>query len=184
MKNVVLAGITFLLIGLPAMAQEIHIDYDRWARFTTFKTFAWHPTEETSLVEVSDLMHERIKNAIITQLSSGRLTQVEEDPDLYVTYHASAREAMRLDTAYWGYGFPSSWYWDPYWGGMGMTTTTASTYTEGILIVDIWDAREETLVWRGSAIATVSANPEKNAKKIDKAVKKLAKKWEKMKPGF
>ena len=65
-----------------------------------------------------------------------------------------------------------------------MTTTTASTYTEGILIVDIWDAREETLVWRGSAIATVSANPEKNAKKIDKAVKKLAKKWEKMKPGF
>jgi hypothetical protein len=40
------------------------------------------------------------------------------------------------------------------------------------------------MVWRGSAIATVSENPEKNVKKVEKAVKKLAKKWQKMKPGF
>jgi hypothetical protein len=177
-------SMTLLLLTAPAVAQEIHIDYDRWARFTTFKTFAWYPTDETSLLGVSDMMHEHIKNAIITQLSSGRLKQVDEDPDLYVTYHTSAREAMRLDTTYWGYGFPSSWYWDPYWGGMGMTTTTAHTYTEGILIVDIWNAREETLVWRGSAIAAVSPDPAKNRKKVDKAIKKLAKKWENMKPGF
>lgn len=177
-------GALLLLVTVPTVAQEIHIDYDRWARFTTFKTFAWYPTEETSLLGVSDMMHEHIKNAIITQLASGRLTQVEEDPDLYVTYHVSAREAMRLDTTYWGYGFPSSWYWDPYWGGGGMATTTARTYTQGILIVDIWNAREETLVWRGAAIDAVSPNPEKNRKKVDKAIKKLAKKWEKMKPGF
>lgn len=186
MRRMVIACIGLFCIAIPAMAQEIHIDYDRWARFTTFKTFAWYPTDETSLLGVSDMMHEHIKNTIVTQLESGRLKQVDDDPDLYVTYHTSAREAMRLDTMSWGYGFPNSWYWDPYWGsmGMGMTTTTARTYTEGILIVDIWNAREQTLVWRGSAIDAVSPNPEKNMKKVDKAIKKLAKKWQKMKPGF
>ena len=185
MKNIFIAGIVLLTIAVPAMAQEVHVDYDRWARFTTFKTFAWYQTEETSLIGVSEMMHGRIKNIIINQFSSGRLTLVEENPDLYVTYHTSARESMRLDTLSWGYGFPSNWYWDPYWSGsMGMSTTTARTYTQGILIIDVWDAKEKTLVWRGSAIATVTQNPEKNTKKIEKGVKKLAKKWQKMKPGF
>jgi hypothetical protein len=185
MKKTLIAGIALMTIALPAMAQQVSIDYDRWARFTTFKTFAWHQTEETSLLGVSEMMHQRIKGIIIEQFSSGRLKFVEEDPDLYVTYHTSARESLRLDTLAWGYGFPSNWYWDPYSSGsIGMSTTNVRTYTQGILIIDVWDAKEKTLVWRGSTIATVTQNPEKNTKKIEKGVKKLAKKWQKMKPGF
>jgi len=39
-------------------------------------------------------------------------------------------------------------------------------------------------VWRASASDVVSSNPEKNAKKIEKMCKKIADKWQKMKPGF
>jgi hypothetical protein len=176
--------IGMLLVVVPALAQEVHIDYDRWARFTTFKTFAWRDSPETSLAEAAPLMDERIKSAIINQLSSGRLEQVDSDPDLYVTYHAAFNDKLRLNTMMSiGYGYPSSWAWDPYWGG-AYTTTSASTYTEGTLIIDIWNARENTLVWRGSASTEVSSSSEKNAKKVEKAVKKIAAKWEKMKPGF
>lgn len=180
-----LAGLIALLLiaAVPATAIDIHIDYDRWARFTTFKTIAWMPSEETSVLDSSKLMHDQIRLIIMNQMTAGRLTEVTDDPDLYVTYHTNEQEATRVDTHYWGYGYPSSWYWDPYWGGR-QTTTTVSTYTQGTLVVDIWNAREKTLVWRGTALDLVSSNPESNAKQIEKALKKMAKKWNKMKPGF
>jgi hypothetical protein len=183
MQKTVLTLVAVLAIATPALAQEVHIDYDRWARFTTFKTFAWMDSPENTLADSSPLMHDRIKTAIITQLSSGRLKLAESDPDLYVTYYAEASEELRLSTFSLGYGYPGSWYWDPYWGG-AYSTTTATAYTRGTLIVDIWDARAGTLVWRASASDVVSSNPEKNAKKIEKMCKKIADKWQKMKPGF
>jgi len=183
MKRALWTVLALLVVAVPALAQEVHIDYDRWARFTTFKTFAWVDSPETSLQEVSPLMHERIKTTIIEQLASGRLDLAESDPDLYVTYHAEVSEELRLNTMSLGYGYPGSWYWDPYWGG-AYSTTTATTYTQGTLIVDVWDARAGTLVWRATALAVISSDPEKNAKKIEKMCKKMAEKWQKMKPGF
>ena len=113
MKKVLLATACVFTIAVPALAQEVHIDYDRWARFTTFKTFAWVDSKENTLADTSPLMHERIKTTIITQLSSGRLKSAESDPDLYVTYYAEASQELRLSTMSLGYGYPGSWYWDP-----------------------------------------------------------------------
>jgi hypothetical protein len=177
------AGLLLLLVGVPAAAQEVYIDYDRWARFSTFRTIAWAPTEETSMLDTAPPVHERIRDMIMEEITAGRLTVDTEDPDLYVTYHSAEKEAVRVDVHHWGYSYPRNWYWNPYWGTSG-TTATMRTYTKGALVIDIWDAREKTIVWRGTAVATVSENPEKNLKKIQKAVRKLAKKWRKMKPGF
>jgi len=172
-----------LLVAGGVAAQEVHIDYDRSARLTTFKTFGWQDTPETSLAGTNDLMHERIKTIVIDMMSSGRLDQVTTDPDLWVTYHANTRDQFKVNTASFGYGYPGNWYWDPYWGG-SYTTSTVSTYTEGTLVIDIWDAKEKTLIWRGSAVITVAKNPEKTVKRIEKAVTKIGNKWQKMKPGF
>ena len=183
MKNVAMFAAVLLIVALPATALDIHIDYDRWARFSTYKTIAWMPSEDTSVLDTSELMHNRMKLIIMNQMTAGRLTEDTVDPDLYVTYHTREEEALRVDTHSLGYGYPSNWYWDPYWGG-AHSTTTVSTYTQGTLIVDVWNAREKTLVWRGTAIGLVSKSPEKDAKRIEKALKKMAKKWNKMKPGF
>lgn len=183
MRKPLLIALALSLTAIPAAAQQVHIDYDRMARFTTYKTFGWVDTTETSVADTSELMDARIKQAIISTISSGRLKYVEDEPDLWVTYHTNENDQLRVNTASFGYGYPGSWYWDPYWGG-AFTTTSVSTYTEGTLIIDIWDAREKTLIWRGAATAVVSRDPEKNAKKIEKAVTKIAKKWQKMKPGF
>jgi hypothetical protein len=50
---------------------------------------------------------------------------------------------------------------------------TVQTYTEGSLIVDLYDATTKKMVWRGVATATVSSKPEKNATKIDKSLMKM-----------
>ena len=62
-----------------------------------------------------------------------------------------------LDTFYTGGGY-AGWGWR---GGMGMgtSTTTVRTYTQGTLIVDLFDARTKQAVWRGTGTATVPKSP-------------------------
>jgi hypothetical protein len=47
------------------------------------------------------------------------------------------------------------------------------------LVVDVWDAKSENLVFRGTATDTVDANPEKMEKKINKAIEKLFEEFDK-----
>jgi hypothetical protein len=60
------------------------------------------------------------------------------------------------------------------------TNTTAHTYEQGTLIVDIWDAKDKKLIWRGTATAVVPEDPEKSAKLINKMLKKMIAKYDKM----
>ena len=176
-----------ILVGLmaaSAAAMDIYVDFDRSGRFSWYKTFAWAETEETSLKGHNDLMHSRIKNAIEHHLSQGRLRENVDDPDLYVTYHAASSTAMRVSPVSFGVGYGGGWARDPYWGGVGVPTARSSTYEQGTLIIDIWEAETKKLVWRGVAVDVFFDDPKKADKKINKAIEKMIKKWRKMKPGL
>jgi hypothetical protein len=56
-------------------------------------------------------------------------------------------------------------------------TETTSTY--GTLILDVYDPKLKSLVWRGTASDTLRAksSPEKRQARLDKAVKKLLAKF-------
>ena len=184
----VLVGVLFVsaLAVVPAQAQKVYIDFDKAADFSSYQTFAWAPTDETSLKDSSPLMDSRIKNGIEFQLTAGGMIENTESPDLYVTYHGEESQEVHVNTDHWGYGYPGTWGYSPYWGrggygGYGTSTTSVTTYDIGTLIIDIWDAKTQKIVWRGTATGTIPAKPEKAAKKIDKAINKLAKKWQKMK---
>ncbi len=111
----------------------------------------------------------------------GGVAEVTDDPDVYVTYHGSSERNLRVNTDTWGYGYPSGWYRGGYYGGMGSSTTTVTSYQTGTLIVDVWDAETNELVWRGIADnIVVTENPLKMDKKIDKALKKIVDKSRKL----
>jgi hypothetical protein len=59
------------------------------------------------------------------------------------------------------------------WGGFGDATTTTETYQVGTLVVDLFDAKTKTLIWRGSSSDTLSNNADKNTKNLDKGVQKM-----------
>ena len=168
------------LVAVPAAAQKVHVDYDRDYVNKDYKTFAWGKTPETSLAEESPLMHSRIKNAIEYYLTEGGRLEDKTNPDVYVTYHTNTQEEVRYSTTSFGYGYGAGWGWDPYWGGGMSTSTTAHTYERGSLIIDIWDAEDKKMIWRGTATAVVTQNPEKAAKQIDKALKKMIKQYHKL----
>src|SRR2546429_2425882 len=47
-------------------------------------------------------------------------------------------------------------------GGFGDATTTVETYTVGTLVVDLFDAKTEKLIWRSSSSDTLSDKADKN----------------------
>jgi hypothetical protein len=176
--------IVIILVAIPATAQKVYVDYSPLADFDSYKTFAWGPTPQASLQDNNPLNHSRIKHGIEYYLIKGGMSENLEDPDLYVTYYGEAEENVSINTSlagYGGYGYGAGWTWDPYWGSsVGMTTTTPIVHEAGTLVIDLWDAKTKKIVWRGTMTATIPANPQKGAKKIENGLEKIVKKWQKM----
>lgn len=173
------------LVAGPVFAQKVYVDYDKNYDATGLKTFAWSETSDTSVKAEDPLLHSRIVNGIEYYLTLGGLREDEDDPDVYVTYHTSTEKQVSLDTAHFGYGYPIGWgTYGPHsygWYG-GVTTTTVRTVQKGTLVVDVWDAESDKLVWRGLADnITVTDSPAKMEKRIEKALKKMVDTWKKIK---
>ena len=178
MKQTLGILIVLVLIAVPSLAQKVTIDYAHDYDFDSVKTFAYVETEDTNAA--SPLIHDRIKAAIIRELTEGGLQQVDSGGDIAVTYHLSTQDNTVYNTTNFGYGG-----YHPGWGGwggagMGSSTTTASTYTEGTLILDAYDSNEKKMIWRGTGTVTIKEKPEKQAKQIDNILEKIGNRWDKI----
>jgi hypothetical protein len=177
MKRTTLLIVAVLALTTAACSSmKVNNDFAAEADFSSYKTYAWHD-DDTSLQEENMLAHERVVQAVDGQLAAKGFSKASSNPDVYVTYHSDDQENTTLDTTSMGYGYGPGWGWGGHYGGgmggMGSTTTQVRTYTTGTVVVDIWDASEKALVWRGIASDTVSDNPQKNSQKIQKAAEKM-----------
>lgn len=173
-----------ILVGLlatPTLAQKVTIDYAHEYDFDSVKTFTYTETKDTNAPD--GLTDGRIVDAIVGALKSGGLQQVDSGGDIYVTYHLSAKDNTVYNTTNFGYGGYHGG-WGGWGGGMGGSTTTASTYTEGTLVVDAYDSSEKKMIWRGSGTVTVKEKPEKQAQQIQNILEKMGKKWDKILKGM
>jgi hypothetical protein len=168
-------GIATLLCALvlswaaAATAQQVETTVDRSADFSKYKTFkieigtAWgNPIGEKHLLD-----------ELAAAFAAKGWTRTQDSPDVHIVVHGATKEKQRLDTFYTGgYG---GYYGGWGWGGVGSSTTTTSEYTEGTLVVDIFDASTKTLVWRGVAQDELKAKQTKREKQASKAIAKLLK---------
>jgi len=178
-KVTLVIGVAALLIAAGAWAQKTNVDWDKSADFESYNTFVWVGSDE-DLSESDPLWHDRVVNGIKERLVAGGMTELSNDetPDVYVTYFASESQKTRIQTSHMGYGYGDDFY---YGGGMSMGSSTSRviTYDQGTLIIDIWDADEEKLVWRGTSTDTVVDNTKKMEKRLNKMLDKLVKVWNK-----
>lgn len=172
-------AVAMVIVVVGCSSMKVNYDYDHQADFTQYKTYAWHDSD-TNVADTDPLAHERFLSAVDSQLAAKGFSKVSSNPDVFVTYHAEESQQMSLDTTYmgggWGYG--PGWGWGGYGmggAGMGSSTTTVRKYNVGTIALDMWDATQKRLVWRGTVSDTVSDNPSKNADKINKAADKLFK---------
>ena len=154
-----------LVLAAVSFAQDVKTDYDHNADFTHYKTFSWEK------VQTKDpLMVDRIKEAVNSALSSKGWTLVPSGGDVEVFAVETTKDQQTLDTFYNGFGGGRRWGG---FGGFGDATTTVDTYKVGTLVVDLFDAKTEKLIWRSSSSDTLSNNADKNTKNLDKGVNKM-----------
>src|SRR5262245_15317443 len=163
--------IQFIVIG-SALAQNVHVDWDKSTDFSSFKTYTW----VNGTPALNPLMGDRIVREIDAQLAAKGLQMVEAsaNPDLIVVYHAGRDTETQMNTIDTGYYGPG---WRYGYGGMGSSTTYITKILVGQLIVDIGDVKNKKYVWRGTASATIPDKPEKGEKTITKAVTKMFQKF-------
>ena len=151
-----LAASMLSMVSGAALAQD-SFDVSPNVNFAAIRTFAIRATPPMSPVEAktttydSPIQRDRTYAAITSQLEARGMKRDDEHPDVYVT----ARRSFYTETYYYG---PYGWGWGPYapagygpyygynyWGGYG------DVYTElrGVLTVDLVDAKNGELLWRG-----------------------------------
>jgi hypothetical protein len=163
-KLPVMAVLAAFFFSISASAQKVVTDYDHSVNFSQYHTYSW------GHVHSSDpLFEQRVRDAVDHDLQAKGWHQVPEGGDVTLTAVAIKRNQHEYTTFYDGLG--GGWRWRGW--GTGMATTTVDSIPVGTLVIDIYDSSSKQLIWRGEAHDQLSGKPEKDTKKLEKAVDKM-----------
>ncbi len=176
---IALTALALLAVGI-ARAQDVRYNFDKNTDFSKFKTYKWVTIKDAQTV--NELVDKNIKEAIEAQLAAKGLTKTDGDnADLLIAYQPAVGQEKEFSSynSSWGYG--PGWHGGGWYGGPSSSWTTGQTSTIyiGQLAVDIYDAANKNLVWRGTASKQLDpkAKPDKQQKNLTKAMTKLFKNY-------
>ena len=164
MKKTPLLLAALFLAGCSSV--ETHVDYDRAASFSSYRTFAFKDVRTPD----NPISLKRVRAAVTRTLGSRGLTEsAGEKPDLWVVLHTRAHRQTQVTTYNPGWG----WGWG--WRGAYWNAAYVRQIPIGTLMVDLVDTKAKELVWRGSASRVVDADesPQTRDEKVQQAVDKL-----------
>lgn len=148
----------------------IEHDYDDAVDFSRFETFAWIEQKTMTegrprAVQQSGLLETRIKRAVNAELAGKGLQLVDTDPDLFIAYHIGVKDYTEIRTTGTGWGFDRN--------------TRVDQFQEGTFILDLIDAGDDRLVWRGIAEGVLDEypTPEKMDREVNDMVRRLLAKY-------
>jgi hypothetical protein len=165
-KSLILSILTLVFVS-SASAQQVSVNYNHSQSFTGYHTYAWGAENANKIA--NSILAQAAKSDIESAMQSAGLSKVDEsqNPDLILL----ANGGLKQETSY------SAWGMRGIGGGMGGITPEQNV--EGTMVVDLYDAKQKTLVWRGIAEDTLSNNGDKNQKLVAKAVEKMFKQYPK-----
>ena len=160
-------GLIVLALVAGCSSMKVQTDFAPEVDFSTFETFLYVESE-TSLATAHPLVHQRIVAAIKREMTASGLTEVEENPDIDVTYYAAVDQQVQFQTTYMGGGWSRRGWTRSF--SAGTSVTRPVTFEQGTIVIDIWDVGENQMVWRGIVSDTLSSNPERNTDMINRGI--------------
>ncbi|WP_339843284.1 DUF4136 domain-containing protein [uncultured Halopseudomonas sp.] len=150
LRQTLLAGCSLLLVA--CQSAPVERDYDTSRDFTQYRTWSWMEPAVTFTPQndprvSSDLTSQRIRQAVSETLEARGLRSAEEaDLEVQVAVISEVEEDQVTTTfggsiGYWGWGWG---------GGPAYTQSRSVDYQVLTLQVDLRDAKDGQLVWRGS----------------------------------
>lgn len=169
------------VIGLAACAPAVQVRtaLSPDASLSGLSTFRVQPTPKPSIASAQSTSDPMLVNSISNRALRGDLRQGFEKlgyavndstPDFCVAYYASTNQ--QLDITAWDYGYslrPSWWRgWGPRYRDIYEPMVTQ--YTQGTVIVDVFDPKNRELLWRGQGVAAVSDNQDQYVQELQATV--------------
>lgn len=162
-----LSAMMLCLVTIIAFGQQVSVNYNHNQSFANYHTYAWG-SENPNQIQNS-ILAQVAQQDIDNAMAEKGLQKVSEsqNPDLILTLNGG----LKQQTSYEAWGMRGI--------GGGMGGITPEQNTEGTMIVDLYDAKQKALVWRGISQDTLSNKGNKNQEMVQKAVHKMFKQWPK-----
>jgi len=149
-------GVAAMLVGCNTMSAS-H-DYNPAVNFDQYRTFSWispHPLVDPA-PNANPLLETKIEQTA-RDLLIAKGYRFVDDPaqaDFVVGFGLGATDKLRIDT------YPSMYHGPWHWNGS--RDVTARQWTEGRLVVDIFDVRSHQPAWHGWATRTITVTDQKD----------------------
>ena len=169
-----LSLLVVLSISACATTLKSNVDVAEHAEFGELKTYAWiteqpmFTSNAASPEVINPLNEQRIRAAVEAQLQNKGYRQVSIDQaDFVVAFTLGARQRVRVQQYYNDFGYNYYGYHHGFsrfgrfgrfgrgFGGFG-SSVSVRTFTEGTLVVDIFENAEKEAIWHGSASRRLS----------------------------
>jgi hypothetical protein len=162
-----LSAMMMCFTAMIALGQEVSVNYNHNQSFANYHTYAWGSDNANEIQ--NSILAQVAKQDIDNAMAEKGLQKVSESqhPDLILTTNGG----MKQQTSYQAWGMRGI--------GGGMGGITPEQNVEGTMIVDLYDAKNQSLVWRGISQDTLSNKGNKNQEMVQKAVQKMFKQWPK-----
>jgi hypothetical protein len=159
------------------------------ASLTGLRTFRVEQTPKPKIANAQSNSDPMLVNSISNRALRSDLQQGFEKlgyavndstPDFCVAYYASTDQ--KLDITTWNYGYPfrprrwAGWgFYQPRFGAAFDPMVTQ--YTQGTIIVDVFDPKTKDLLWRGQGVANVSDNQQDYTQELQTTVSAILAKF-------
>jgi len=168
-----------ILAASGAFAQKVHVQFEKGSDFSKFKTYMWLESKHPA----GEFWAKQVVSAIDRQLTGKGLKRVDEStsPDLEVVYNSGVRERTIVEGYDYGFAYLEYLYsrHGPLWlfWPRELSSWSRAVEKKGNLVVDLVDATRKEMVWRGVATDTLSDKTKTDERKLNKAIKKMFKKY-------
>lgn len=143
-----MGGLVACALGAASCAPSLKVktDYDQRANFSQYRTYEIQPGRfmVQGLPIDNSLAKDHIELALKSQMAREGLAPSSTNPDLKIKYVASARTVQELE----GIGYPLGVYPLGVYAIPPPMDVWVQEYPEGVLVIDLVDARTDKLVWR------------------------------------
>ena len=181
MKKIVFItlGVAGLILLSSCSSLKVYSDVDPTTDFSKYKSLEYYGWAEESDKLLTQLDKERIEKAFGAEFRRRGFEIVESGGDMIVTLFIVVEQKKAATATTTGMGGAYGGYYGGYYGygpgygwGGGHSTTTIQEYdySVGTLVCDVFDKKDEKLIWEGIGTGEINENPKNRDKNIPKTV--------------
>ncbi len=188
MKRIVFItlGVAGLILLSSCSSLKVYSDVDSTVDFSKYKTLEYYGWAEESDKLLTTLDKDRIENAFGTEFEKRGFEVVKSGGDMIVTLFivveqkkgataTTSHMGMGMGGGYGGfYGYGPGYGWG---GGHSTTSIQEYNYNVGTLICDVFDKKDEKLIWEGIGTGEINENPKNRDKNVPKTVQAIMSKF-------